>query len=240
MRRRAFLAGLGSIAAGGAAARNARATAGATFTLDGAEYRLADILAPETAAYADAAKRRLQQLLDAPFSVVEVAEPDRWNRRVVRVLSVPGSGSFAEMLLADGVVRVRPETDEKAIHNRYFASEESSRRGAHGLWADARYRIRPAADAWDAIGHFHLVDGVVVATAKVGGRLYVNFGEDFREDFTATAPSRLAGRWAKDGLDLLALKGERVRVRGYVAAINGPSIELDHPRQIEILARGDS
>jgi hypothetical protein len=38
-----------------------------------------------------------------------------------------------------------------------------------------------------------------------------------------------------DKLDLLALKGRGVRVRGYLRDFNGPSMDLTHPEQIEVL-----
>ena len=61
---------------------------------------------------------------------------------------------------------------------------------------------------------------------KIGGRFYLNFGEDYKTDFTATARSSIYNAWARDGFDLAALEGARLRIRGFVSDINGPSI---HP-----------
>ncbi len=82
-----------------------------------------------------------------------------------------------------------------------------------------------------------LLVGAVLAAVKQGGRLYLNCGEDFRTDFTATAKPAAARRWRKGGLiDLETLTGAAVRVRGYVASINGPSIEIAHALQVERLS----
>ena len=40
------------------------------------------------------------------------------------------------------------------------------------------------------------------------------------------------------GIDLTALAGKRLRVRGWVMWRNGPMIEATHPEQIELLADG--
>ena len=73
------------------------------------------------------------------------------------------------------------------------------------------------------------------SAALARGRYYLNFGEDYREDFTATTRSRTGKKWARTGFDLLSLEGAQIRVRGFTVWINGPSIELAHIKQIEVL-----
>jgi hypothetical protein len=69
----------------------------------------------------------------------------------------------------------------------------------------------------------------------VRGRVYFNYDEDWRTDFTVAwdmAAVRLAKR---EGLDLLALEGKRLRVRGLLRWYNGPLIDATHPEQVEVL-----
>lgn len=216
------------------------------FTDGGGEVRLADIIAPDPASlrgwpqpYAKEARAMLARLLAGQVRIEELAPPDRWGRRIAKVFDADGV-SLQEKLTAEGAVRVRPESADDAFIRRLLDREHDARAARRGLWRLSAYRIRNADDASDAVGGFHLVEGAILAAVKHGGRFYLNFGEDFRSDFTATAKSVAARRWRKNGLiDLESLAGARVRTRGYVAWINGPSIEITHPLQIERLYTDD-
>jgi endonuclease YncB( thermonuclease family) len=236
MNRRALIAGaaacMGSASAG-------PTVDGANFTLASRAFRLADIIAPhEGDPYAEDARRELYAVMALGFAKLADAAPlDRWGRRVVRPVSAAlGGASAQDILVAAGAARVRPETDDVEALRRLFAAEQVARRTQRGLWALRAYAARDASEARSAIGGFHLVEGIVREAFVGRGRVYLNFGEDYRTDFTITAASRDAKRWAKSSPDLAALAGTRVRVRGYCAWINGPSIEIDHPLQIEIVA----
>lgn len=216
------------------------------FTDGDGEVRLADVIAPDPASlrgwpepYAKEARAMLAHLLAGQVRIEELAPPDRWGRRIARVLDA-GGVSLQETLTEAGAVRVLPESADDAFIRRLLDREDEARAARRGLWRLSAYRIRNADDASDAVGGFHLVEGVILAAVKHGGRIYLNFGEDFRNDFTATAKSSAARRWRKDDLiDLESLAGARVRTRGYVAWINGPSVEIAHPLQIERLYTDD-
>lgn len=212
---------------------------GDRFIHDGREMRLAGIRAPEIAPgfkepYAEEARRRLAAILASPVSIAEAGAPDRWGRPPAE-LRLAGGESAQAMLIAQGFAQVMPEGEDHDFIRALLAVETEARAARRGLWAHPRYRIHDAGNARGAIGAFNIVEGAPRAAAKRGGRVYLNFGEDYRTDFTASARSVLARRWAKTGLDLETLAGERLRIRGYVAAINGPSIDLAHPLQIERL-----
>ena len=67
------------------------------------------------------------------------------------------------------------------------------------------------------------------------GRVFLNFGLDWRTDFTAVADEDAAARFSEAGMDLRALEGAVIRVRGWLFALNGPAIALRHPAQIELV-----
>ena len=66
--------------------------------------------------------------------------------------------------------------------------------------------------------------------------MYVNFGEDSRQDFTIAARGQARRLMSSLGLDPKSLEGRRVRVRGWIERSGGPMIEIHHPHQIEMLA----
>ncbi len=248
MNRRSFAWGAVLFCAGTAAAQPAAtALGGDRFFPDGVEVRIADILAPAVGGpnggaepFAREARAILENVLGSGRVVAHDAMPsDRWGRRVVRATVKGDEGkarSLAEALIAEGAARVRPETDDAAFIAGLLSLEAEARAAKRGLWRDWRYAVFDAEKADGAVGSFSIVEGTVKAATARAGRVYLNFGEDYRTDFSATAKTSLARSWAKAGLDLAALAGARARVRGYVARINGPSIELTHVGQIETLA----
>ena len=246
MKRRAFVLGLGAALSGAAgrdgALTNARALSGGRFTASGEEFLLADIVAPplyalneKTPPFFSEAKRALQALLDAGAShVVDVAPQTRWGGRVVAAHGQNGD-TLQEALARTGAVRIAPQTDDLAFIDRLLSLEAAARSERRGLWALSAYGVYTAEAAEGAVGAFHLIEGTVLRAVAARGRFYLNFGPDYRTDFTGGARSALYRKWARDGFDLAALEGARVRIRGFVERINGPSVDIRHVRQIETL-----
>ena len=81
------------------------------------------------------------------------------------------------------------------------------------------------------------VEGRVLDTGNARGRIFLNFGRDWRTDFTVTIPSAARRDFVNAGLDPDSLAGLRIRVRGWVRSRDGPMIEATHPEQIEVLGR---
>ncbi|PQA88908.1 thermonuclease family protein [Hyphococcus luteus] len=245
MRRRLFLAGAAAMFARADAqtfVSNAKALSGARFMSGETEFLLADIIAPplytlekERPPHFEVSRRALQDLLTGALDVEDVLAPTRWGVRRVLAKRTGESETLQERLVAAGAARVRPQTEDHDLIRRLLALEDAARAGRRGLWALPDYRVFDAGKAWGAVGAFHLVEGTVREAGQHGSRFYMNFGEDYRTDFTASAASRLYRRWKKAGTDLVALAGVPVRVRGLVEAINGPSIDLTHFLQVERL-----
>ena len=244
MRRRNFLAGLAALAPAAATASteftNAKALSGARFQHGEGEYLLADVIAPpyyrlddDKPPHFDASRMALQSLLGAPIDVEDVLPATRWGVRRVVARDQGAGESLQAQLVSAGAVRVAPESADHQHIAQLLELESAARAARRGLWALQSYRVFDAENANGAIGGFHLIEGVVMTAAQHGGRFFLNFGEDYRTDFTAGAASGLYRRWLKDGVDLAAFAGVRLRIRGFVEAINGPSIDLKHPLQIE-------
>ncbi len=76
----------------------------------------------------------------------------------------------------------------------------------------------------------------MLAADKSGGRVYLNFGRRYKEDFTAVIDARALRLFSEARLDPLQLGGALVRVRGWIDLVDGPRISITHPEQIEVLA----
>ncbi len=92
----------------------------------------------------------------------------------------------------------------------------------------------------DLIGSFQLIEGPVVSADVVRGRAYLNFGKDWRTDFTVSVEPKRVRLFRSEGLHPESYQGRRIRVRGWLRRRNGPMIEATYPEQIEILAELES
>jgi len=141
-----------------------------------------------------------------------------------------------EEMLRRGMARVYTFADNRQLADVLYAAENDARTSRRGMWALDTYAVRaaePAALKRDN-GTFQIVAGVVKDAARVGGRVYLNFGDDYRSDFTASIAPEVMGLFKAARIDPLSFKDKTVRVRGYVRTYNGPLIEITHPEQIEI------
>jgi endonuclease YncB( thermonuclease family) len=229
--------------------RVAAAVDGASLVLDtGLEVRLAGLMAPLPASGAASAEPFFAAARDALGELaigarVELVTPagleprDRWGRAAARA-SLPDRGgvSLNREMAALGLARVRPEDESDDEARALLALEDVARRARRGLWASPYFAVREAdAVTFASQGSFQLVEGVVVdAAATRGGWIFLNFGPDYRTDFTAGAPPETSDRFDEDAM--LALPAARVRVRGEIEAFNGPFIRLIKPAQVERLS----
>lgn len=162
---------------------------------------------------------------------------DRYGRAIAIVGFEDGT-SLQEVLVASGWARVYSWPGETTGIAELLALEAEARMAGRGLWADPAYAIRtpdPNLLALD-LDSVQIVEGRVISTAEVRGRTYLNFGFDYRSDFTVSVEARDRRAFEDAGMDLLALEGADVRVRGWIYAMNGPAMTIDHPERLEILS----
>jgi len=138
-------------------------------------------------------------------------------------------------LLRLGLARVYSFPDNRARVPEMLALERTARKAGRGIWGLGFYAVRPVEGLGRHIGTFQVIEGRVLAAAKVKGRVYLNFGADWRTDFTVSLDSRARRLFRKNNVPALELEGKRVRVRGWLRKRNGPLIEATHPEQVEIL-----
>ena len=220
----------------------AKALSGDRFQIDAQEYLLADIMAPplyflgrEKPSYFQSSRNALQQWLNRrEFTIEERAAPTRWGGKSVDLVT-PEQKTAQAYLVEKGAVRVAPQTDRHDFIATLLVLENTARIKKRGLWALSNYRVFDAKYAHGATGAFHLVSGIVLTAADTRSRFYLNFGADHQTDFTASARKSFYRRWAADGVDLATLEGKALRIRGFVEEINGPSIDLKHHQQIEVV-----
>jgi endonuclease YncB( thermonuclease family) len=217
---------------------------GQTVVIGGEERVLTDIVAPSSAPLRGWAEPGAEIALVAlaKFAVAHRPLPgarspfDRWGRAMGPARFVRADRAEATLqtaLLEAGAARVAPQSDDDALLDAYFAAEERARAARLGVWALDAYAVRDALDEGRAFG-FQIYRGPVRSTGESRGRVYFNFGDDFRKDVTASVAKGAFRRWKRQD-ELAFYEGKTVELRGLVDWINGPSIELRHERQLRLL-----
>jgi endonuclease YncB( thermonuclease family) len=138
-------------------------------------------------------------------------------------------------ILALGLARVYSFADNRRLVLDMLALERGARAAGRGIWSHPDYRVLTPHEATAAVGSFQLVEGLVRSAAVVRGRGYLNFGDDWRSDFTISIAPRARRLFEAEGVDVKGFEGRRVRVRGWLDSYNGPTIAATHPEQIEVL-----
>jgi len=164
------------------------------------------------------------------------AQSDRYGRVLAQVYREDGMWLQGE-LLRGGLARVHSYADNRAMVTEMLKLEGEARAARRGLWRDPNYAVRRPEDTGRFIESFKLVEGTIVDVAKAKGQIFLNFGSDWHTAFTAHLPRDALPLFRQSGLDPNALKGARVRLRGWVRFHERPTIDVTHPEQIELLDR---
>ncbi len=228
---------------------------GETLLLDGgSEVRLIGALAPRAFdsageatdwPLADRAREALEQM--ATGRTVRLAFAGRRTDRYARLLAHVFAGSGSDRLwlqgelLKKGLARAYAIEGNTTCLAELVAHETVAREQATGLWAETIYSVRSADDVTALLrlaGTYQIVEGKVSNAADVRGTLYVNFGEDRRQDFTVVVRPQARRAMMAAGMKPEELNGRSIRVRGWIERRGGPMIELAHPDALELLAPG--
>lgn len=209
---------------------------------DGRAVHLEGILLPNAAldrappALADRAFDELITLAKGKSLVLHAVWPkeDRYDRVRSQVFSETGTWLQIE-LLRQGLARVDLAPDRGECNAELYAAEAEARAQHLGLWALPAYAIRSAENVGADAGTFQLVFGKVLDVAVKDGRAFLNFGPDWKTDFTVTISPDDMKTFRRMGVNPLEYQGRLVRVRGIVEQLNGPEIEVGNPKQIELL-----
>ena len=149
---------------------------------------------------------------------------DRYGHEIITDFDLQKS------LVAKGLAITYPkffETPDQIID--LYETETKARQNKTGcVWTEAD--IFKNADSIKNTNRFLVVEGVVIDTYKSRENTYLNFGQDWKTDFTVRIQNK--NKAFKD-FDHASYIGKTIRVRGFVTYYNGPSLTLSHPLLLE-------
>lgn len=160
---------------------------------------------------------------------------DRYGRLAVQVWAKNQwvQGSLLEGGRAFSFALKVPKTCRQAMLSKEGLAERAKR----GVWSqpDRFYRAENVESLSKRAGHLVLVTGQVLSVGDRKRRLYLNFGQNWSQDFTVSVSKKGSGAFNGDVKALLDLKNKNIRVRGMLEEQQGPLIRVIDEAQIEIL-----
>ena len=184
-------------------------------------------------------------LSNAPIARKEVmlvvnkaANPDRYNRLPAHIIVDPnGRATWLQArLLAEGRSLLSGQYEKSPCMNSLIEIEAAARRSLTGNWKSSWVPV-PATDVdilQTKAGEFSIVEGQVRSIGDRTKRLYLNFGQNWSQDFTVivakTGRNAFKGNWER----FRHLTDKKVRIRGILEINSGPLIRLVYEGQLEI------
>lgn len=138
------------------------------------------------------------------------------------------------MLLSLGLARVRTTLNNRDMAKQMYQIEKQARVEGIGIWEDESYALLTPKSAMNQRDHFAIIEGVVQSTALKRNTIYINFGKDWRTDFTIAISAKARRLFTKAQIDPLQWNQKKIRVRGWLEQFNGPYMKIDHPERVEI------
>lgn len=216
---------------------------------DGRQLRFANIFFPNAATNNKPSQKIIsflrRHLSSKTITFLQSSNPDRYERIPAHIITTTQNGSqkwFQTQIIKAGMGLFMPEPLAKK-YNAYCDSnalKQLLQSSSHQNTSDQDIALVPvyAADnkaLWELEGHFVIVEGVVLRTHMSEKNIFLNFGTEWKSDFTAVVSADSKVSLHKHFKSFTDFEGKRLQVRGFLDLYNGPSMRLDHPLQVELL-----
>lgn len=219
---------------------------------DGKRFKLADIhlINGDENLPGKASLAFIRQLVSTrPIRVFTVSSVDRYGLVPVYLFqgeNLSTQGWMQNNLIAEGHAVFMPEPDParrsarkcslktprqdlRATDKKLLQNSRKNKK-AKQLYYDAGDRR-----LWDKEGYFAIVEGLVVSVRTTGRGGTINFGHDWKEDFTAVISKKMLSSLNTENILLSYFVGRRLQLRGFLDLYFGPSMRIDHLTQMETL-----
>ncbi|MEQ8824218.1 MAG: thermonuclease family protein [Filomicrobium sp.] len=138
-------------------------------------------------------------------------------------------------LISQGIAQTRIERTPSTCLTALLQLEATARQNKKGHWGTRLFEVLPASKPKLLLKEAHsysIVEGTITRRSKSRGRVYLNFGKDWKQDFTVRIPARLV---KNNQIGARLSKGTKVRVRGWIRSKNGPLMDVQNLDALEFL-----
>lgn len=184
--------------------------------------------------FAEEAKEFNRQMVEGKVVRLEfdVEKKDKYHRLLAYCFA---DGEMVNAkLLRNGLAMLYTSVPNIKYVDLLVKSQQQAREDGINLWLPGR--IIPQEKAAQYIGELASVEGRVLKVKMTNSAVHLNFGRDFRQDFSIVIFKDDLRLFNERKIDLEKdYQGRLVRVSGLVKEYNGPEIIVRHPAQIEVL-----
>ena len=139
-----------------------------------------------------------------------------------------------------GLVRAWEPVGQSNCFEPLRALEHLAIEGGKGLWSRPAFWAVDAQDLTTLLlrrGTYQRIRGRVITLGRQKKRSYINFGTDWKRDFTISIPNALLRDDPEFAKTVSRLEGQIVEIRGWLDVKNGPIIELERPSDLRKLSK---
>jgi endonuclease YncB( thermonuclease family) len=140
-------------------------------------------------------------------------------------------------LIARGLAYTYLDDGVAAMAAPLITLERRAQGDGRGLWAAGSPYGVLSPDTAGGMTGFFIVEGKITTAASKNNNLYLNFGADWKKDFTVQIAPPVRKALLRAGIDPLSLSGKIVRVRGWIRDWNGPFVELTTAHNLEVVEK---
>ncbi len=173
-----------------------------------------------------------------PVRLAASTAPDRYGRVHAQLFLDDGSWLQGE-LVAAGLAIARPDGVAETCMLALLEREQAAREKKRGIWGESESPLFSADDPSLSArnGLYSLIEGRVLSVGFGSSMVFLDFGRDYRTDFTVMVSRPIAARLTDAGIPVDALKGRRIRVRGVIEESGGPAVRIADPNQLEVVSQ---
>ena len=134
-------------------------------------------------------------------------------------------------LLEEGLAVLYTIPPNVKYSQQLIAAQKKARDNKRGIWAS--YATIDAKDAAQFVNKACTVRGKVLSVRTSSKCTYLNFGADYKTDFTVVVFKQSYPSFAKKGIKHLSFyKDKTIKVTGRIKKYNGPEIIINGPEEI--------
>ncbi len=116
----------------------------------------------------------------------------------------------------------------------FIDAQKRAREAKNGLWGS--FPVINHSQANKYINQIRSVEGVVLGSYKSAKCVFLNFGQDYKKDFSVVIFNNVLNAFSRRGINPLDFyNGKKIRVNGRIQEYNGPEVIVNSPYEIEVL-----
>jgi micrococcal nuclease len=139
-------------------------------------------------------------------------------------------------LVRDGLALMDVRAPNLKYQKMFLDFQREARRYHRGIWGKIKDNAISHREASQHSGSIGVVRGKIINVHKGRKKVYLNFGKDFRKDFTGVIYEENLRNFPLEANEPTGyFLGKRVKIYGFIKERNGPMITICAPSQLDFL-----